>query len=414
MVALKVVDHLHNGRELAGRVVQDGAVRRRHNVVPLGRAVFLGGELCQRRMVVLNAKPHGSHCHRLFHPVADVPEHGIAPEVRAVESRNALGSFSRQKDRFLSVCQCRQRRVQIFRDAQLRPALQLRHGNGWVEHQVIGVADICVRQRQDEMHPFGALQFLRHPAEDAADLRQTGFRLYRECPLAQGVAVFPNQHPFCRAGLGQNRSHGDLCHEHFAGNQHIGRELCQQHTVRAEHSPFLRRDQPLAVHECVQHSHQRRSLTGEILEIQQLESGDILRAHCRLDLFLIAGSRQCAAAPEELVRLAQHSLCTEPEPENLEVPGFQRSGVLVDLPEVGIDLVLSDLVGDHRLGGNESAGSLAHLHLFHAGAVLDLDLFRVGCALALRLLGKDHVVILVHGAGALCLDVTQRCVAHPE
>ena len=71
-------------------------------------------------------------------------------------------------------------------------------------------------------------------------------------------------------------------------------------------------------------------------------------------------------------------------------------------------------MGDDRLGGDQSAGSLADLHFLHASAVLDLDLLRVAAVLSGSLSGKDHVVILVHGAGAVGLDVSQRSITHAE
>ena len=120
------------------------------------------------------------------------------------------------------------------------------------------------------------------------------------------------------------------------------------------------------------------------------------------------------AAPEEPVRLMQHAPGSKAFPKDFEIPCFQRPRVLLDLPKIRIDLVLSDLVSDNRLGGDQSASGLANLHFLHAGAVLDLDLLRVAAVLSGSLSGKDHVVILVHGAGAVGLDVSSGASHMPK
>lgn len=82
MVALKVVDHLHNGRELAGCVVPGWCSPPPSQCRTTGRAVF-GVGTCQRRMVVLTSQsPMVPTATGFFIQLQMSREHGIAPEVQ--------------------------------------------------------------------------------------------------------------------------------------------------------------------------------------------------------------------------------------------------------------------------------------------------------------------------------------------
>ena len=82
-------------------------------------------------------------------------------------------------------------------------------------------------------------------------------------------------------------------------------------------------------------------------------------------------------------------------PEDLEAAGLQGAGIFLDLVKVGVELVLSHFVADHRYPWDDTPCG-CRIHVLHARAVLDGDL---ACSAGggIHILRGDRVVIV--GAG---------------
>ena len=104
VIALEVVDHLHNGRQCYIGIIQYSATGMRDDVVPLRRAERLSGELGKGGMFRLDTKSHCPDRHRLSHPLADISKHWVAPKVCAVKAWDGVGDCL-WKEQHMSACQ---------------------------------------------------------------------------------------------------------------------------------------------------------------------------------------------------------------------------------------------------------------------------------------------------------------------
>ena len=87
----------------------------------------------------------------------------------------------------------------------------------------------------------------------------------------------------------------------------------------AEASKLLGRNVPLAVPERIQYADQRRSLAGEIVQVEQLKSPKARCPQGRLDLLLVAERLQFARGHQEIASLIAHVVLGQLIAEDLEV-----------------------------------------------------------------------------------------------
>ena len=94
VIAFKIIDHLYDWTIAGiGTVIEDGAAAVRDDRIPLRSRVAVTAKAVECRMFLLDEKSHGSHSNRLFHPVADITEHRITPEISTIKSFQTFGNF---------------------------------------------------------------------------------------------------------------------------------------------------------------------------------------------------------------------------------------------------------------------------------------------------------------------------------
>ncbi|CDD52778.1 unknown [Ruminococcus sp. CAG:379] len=262
MIPLKVVDHLYHRADVGCGMLQHGAVCVGYQVIPLGGSAVSPGKVGQGGMRLIHQQSHGSHGNGSVHTFTDLPEHGVAPEVRTVKALHHFLDGLRQQQHPCAPVQHGLGFGGGIRHPDRRGQLRLFPG---VYIYNIAVFRIRLRDFQGQGQTMGDLR-LRQPGFDLSQGHQLhGCIRQREAPGGK-TCISSSQPPVGSAGqTGAVAPELYLRPEEFSGGIVEPVKFCQQHNVRAEAPPLLFGNQPLAVHKGIQHAHQRRALSGEIL-----------------------------------------------------------------------------------------------------------------------------------------------------
>ncbi len=139
--------------------------------------------------------------------------------------------------------------------------------------------------------------------------------------------------------------------EHLVGAPAVFFEFRQRDDVAAERLPVGRIHDALVVHEGVQDAHIGRSLTGIVLQVQQLEAAETRSAEAHLDIGLVQGGGPGSGGSVEVLGLLVKVGFHEPATEFHQVVRDERRVLIfVDFRIVRIGLELPGLVADDRDG----------------------------------------------------------------
>ena len=97
----------------------------------------------------------------------------------------------------------------------------------------------------------------------------------------------------------------------------------------------------------IERAHERRTLTGVVVETQKLEAGVMRRAQMALRLIFVGQELEASAGHEELARLRGHTVGRKKVAEDVEIAGTIDTGVLRRLTEIGESAPLPLLVRNH-------------------------------------------------------------------
>ena len=139
----------------------------------------------------------------------------------------------------------------------------------------------------------------------------------------------------------------------------------QRHHGRTELTEALRFNEALRIPESIEQTHQRRSLSGEVVQVQQLESALLRRLHRPFYLFLVEYSRQPPRCLQIVISLMEQTFLCQIVANSLEVQGIQHPRVFINLPDVGIDTILTNLMRHQRHGDVPCSLAIVALEVGH-------------------------------------------------
>ena len=284
-------------------------------------------------MLILDQQTHSTHGYWFFHPLADIAEHWVAPELRTVEALEALGCFLWQiKDTPALGKHCLGLVKVVCNICFLSSLAHRCHIGkiqmiivGRIEIQLIFIGNVGSLNEERKYRCCGIIEgrnrdgdiLQLYQSENVGRQRDRSFGCL--CAILQGEAV--SDRLSCEA----LRTVITECSGEFKSRtrcQDIAVKFCHQDRIGAIAGPFLCGHKTLAVHKSVQDTHQSSSLSGEILNIQNLISGKILCAGSSLQLFFVALNGKLTTVVEKVICLIKHALFFQTIPEYLKVSGF--------------------------------------------------------------------------------------------
>ena len=194
----------------------------------------------------------------------------IIPEIRTVKAAHGFRDMLRQQQNALPLCKIRLRFGKAVRRADLRHRRDRRE-----QRQRPVIRDAGIRQLECQLCRADAVRrdlnrlLPQRQIAGAGCGNRSGQR--RDLHIAAGqrnaVGLLRDRRP---ADAQRKRQR-----ECIARRIHKGIKPRQRHQIAAEAPPLLRPDEALVFAECIEHSDKRRSLSWEILQIEQLESREM-------------------------------------------------------------------------------------------------------------------------------------------
>ena len=143
--------------------------------------------------------------------------------------------------------------------------------------------------------------------------------------------------------------HFDVGMECFVIGIYKFRDTRQWHSRTAKTSELFCIDISFFFEEYVQHTDQCSSLTGIIIESQQLESGIIGGTQCLFNLMFVAESLKFTRSHHKVVTLTSHMVIIQNIPEDFKILRFVDPSVLTDFIEIREYAPLTCLMRNIRL-----------------------------------------------------------------
>ena len=132
----------------------------------------------------------------------------------------------------------------------------------------------------------------------------------------------------------------------FVGLPYGFLELGERHHGRTELAETLWLDEPFGIPEGIEQTDEGCSLTGEVVQVEQLESTLLRGLHGPFYLLLVEDGSQSAGGLQIVVGLVDESFPLQVVANGLEIQWVKHTGVFLYLVDVGIDAVLTYLVRD--------------------------------------------------------------------
>lgn len=147
-------------------------------------------------------------------------------------------------------------------------------------------------------------------------------------------------------------------------------------------------------------------------ECQESDIRQGFGAGSSLQLFFITLNGKFTTVVEKVICLICHTLLGKALAEYLKVACLENTGVFVDLMEIRINTVLTDLMGDNRYLRHENLCVLGCLYLLDTGTVLDLNFCCVITAVCACVCWQNCFIVILAGGRFCGLNVAERCIAH--
>ena len=139
----------------------------------------------------------------------------------------------------------------------------------------------------------------------------------------------------------------------------------QRYHGRTELTEALRFYQTLAVPESIEQPHQSRSLSGEVVQVQQLESALLRCLHRTFYLLLVENRRQPPRCFQIVISLMEQTFLCQVVANGLKVQRIQHTCVFINLLHVGIDTILAYLMRHQRHGDVSCSLAIITLEVGH-------------------------------------------------
>ena len=115
----------------------------------------------------------------------------------------------------------------------------------------------------------------------------------------------------------------------------------------AESSELVGGDVTFVFPERIEDANECCTLSGEIVEVEQLKSAEAGGSKSGLDVFFVKEGLEFAGSDEEIMGEVSHMVLFEGVLKDLKIFGFQNAGIFYDLFEVRIDTPLANFVADN-------------------------------------------------------------------